>query len=170
MHPANTEKCTGPDPENPSEYVNFHAFAANVFERRFFSNGPTWAIWAQRDAHEDRREEKGVIRDAYVLAAAQWILWYGQSLFKQVLFPGDAPDDLRPWTPGPLYHGKASLSLHRWHFWRDGFNAVASGQEKGGEAFGQECTSVAAKAVEIMDSLERNMTFTRFRIFHPLHN
>ncbi|CAF9921354.1 hypothetical protein IMSHALPRED_005160 [Imshaugia aleurites] len=159
-----------PDPENPSEYVNFHAFAANVFERRFFSNGPTWAIWAQRDAHEDRREEKGVIRDAYVLAAAQWILWYGQSLFKQVLFPGDAPDDLRPWTPGPLYHGKASLSLHRWHFWRDGFNAVASGQEKGGEAFGQECTSVAAKAVEIMDSLERNMTFTRFRIFHPLHN
>ncbi|KAI9818968.1 MAG: hypothetical protein M1832_004136 [Thelocarpon impressellum] len=78
-----------PDPDNPGAYVNFHAFAANLADRGIFTTYPTWAIWAQREAHEDRREQ-GVIGDAYVLAAAQWILWYRQSLFKQVLLRAES--------------------------------------------------------------------------------
>ena len=70
---ANTEPCTEPDPQNPSEYVNFHAFAANLYERRIFRADPTWAIWAQREANEIGRKEHGSVRDGYVLAAAQWI-------------------------------------------------------------------------------------------------
>ena len=70
---ANTEPCTESDPQNPSEYVNFHAFAANLYERRIFRADPTWAIWAQREAHEIGRKEHGSVRDGYVLAAAQWI-------------------------------------------------------------------------------------------------
>ena len=82
------------------------------------------------------------MRDVYVLAAAQWILSYGQSFFKQVLFPGDVDsDDLRLWKQGPRYDCNAGLSLQRWHFWRDGFSAKASrerGKEKrrGGEVYG----------------------------------
>ncbi len=147
------------DPGYPSKYVNFHAFAANLDERRVFSTSPTWAIWAQRDAHETRQEDQGSIRDAYILAAAQWILWYGQSFFKQIIFREDvSTDTLRMWSPGPLYDGKSFLSLHRWHFWRDSFNAVAS-EEKGEKEFGQECKTVAGKAAALMDSLEKNMTF-----------
>ena len=157
---ANPELYAGPDAENPSKYINFHAFAANLHERRIFPTNPTWAIWAQREAHETRREGQGSFHDVYVSAAAQWILLYGQSFFKQVLFPGDvSSDDLRLWNPGPLYDGKAYLSLQRWHFWRDGFNAVASDEKEEEKGFGQECKMVAAKAAEMMDSLEKNMTF-----------
>ena len=197
------ENRTGPFTEYPlSYYVNFHAFAANLFEYRIFSNDCTWAIWALRDAHEGGRGQKetGSMRDMYVLAAAQWILWYGQSFFKHIIYPGEIDKDtLRSWKPGPLYtstkflslhrwqfwkdsfknvasggwveekgrHSQErrsvstkSLSLHRWQFWKDGFKNVASGgqdEEKGG--YSQECRSVSAKAADIMDALEKNMTF-----------
>ncbi len=149
----------GPDPDNPSIYVNFHAFAANLFERRIFPTDPTWAIWAQREAHEKSPVKEPSIRAAYVLAAAQWIMWSGQSLFKQVIFTGDvSPNDLQCWTPGPLYGGDSRLSLRRWRFWKDSFSHVAFGGEKEEEAFVQESNKVAAKASQLMDSLERSMT------------
>ncbi|KAI9847730.1 MAG: hypothetical protein M1837_001978 [Sclerophora amabilis] len=161
------------EPENANAYANFHAFAANIHERRIFRTNPTWAIWAQREAHETAGKEQGRYRDGYVLAAAQWILWYGQSLFKQVLFPGEISSrDLQRWKPGPLYCGKAYLSLQRWHFWRDGFKSVASGEKEKVEWVSQECTNVAAKAAEMMDSMERNMTFDasdRLTIFGKGH-
>jgi Protein of unknown function (DUF3632) len=163
---AKTEVHTVPDPENPLDYVNFHAFAANLFERPIFpTDSPTWAIWAHRDAHEGRaphEDEEGTLGGIYVLAAAQWILWYGQRFFKHLLFPGEvSPDDLRMWSPGPLYHGKAHLTLDRWHFWRDGYKAVASSGKEGDEekGYSQECKDVAAKAAAMMDALEKNMTF-----------
>lgn len=158
---AKTRSYTGPGPELLNEYVNFHAFAANLFDRHIFCSDPSWAIWAQREAHEDGG--KGYIHDVNVLAAAQWILWYGQSFFKHLLFPGDvSADDLRKWRPGPLYKGKAHLTLHRWHFWRDGFNAVASEGMADEKGLRRECEIVAGKAAEMMDSLERNMTFGSF--------
>lgn len=159
---AKTELYTDsqPDPEDPSEHINSHAFAANLFERRIFTTDILWAIWALRDAHENPQDEKGRIRDGHVSAAAQWILWYGQSFFKHVLFPGEvSSDDLRSWSPGPLYHGEAHLSLHRWHFWRGRFSAVVSGKTGWEKWYSQECKTLAAKAAEMMDSLEKNMTF-----------
>lgn len=151
---------TGPDQEFPSRYINFHAFAAHIDERRTLSTDPTWAIWAQREAHEtphDTVHDSGT--GTHVLAAAQWILWYGRTLFQQVLCPADvASDDLRDWKPGPLYDGKSGLSLERWRFWRDGFDAVASGRTKEDVKSGQECMEVAARAVGIMDALEKSMT------------
>ena len=162
IYPTNSDDHTGPFPDYPlSYYVNFHAFAANVFEYRIFSKGSTWAIWALREAHEESRNEKASLRDMYVLAAAQWILWYGQSFFKEIIYPGEIDNNtLRRWQPGPLYTGTQFLSLHRWQFWKDSFKNVVSGEqdeEKGG--YGLECRSVSAKAADIMDALERNMTF-----------
>jgi hypothetical protein len=65
------------------------------------------------------------------------------------------------WSPGPLYHGKAHLTLDRWHFWRDGYKAVASSGKEEDEKkwYSQECKDVAAKAAAMMDALEKNMTF-----------
>lgn len=96
------------------------------------------------------------------------MVWYGQSLFEQVLFPGDvSEEDLQHWTPGSLYRGGNGLDVRRWRFWRDGFEAVASlpllsnlsgkGEEKGG--FGEECRSVAKRAAGMMEALERGMSF-----------
>lgn len=165
LYLAKPEGCTGPDPEKPHNYVNFHAFAANLFERRIVSTNPTWAIWAQREAHEGRTPYAGNDRipsDIYILAAAQWILLYGPSFFKHILFQGEvSSENLRHWTPGPLYKGKAHLTLHRWHFWRDAYNTVASSETEKGKGYSQECKDVAAKAAAMMDALENNMTYRK---------
>ncbi|KAL8831639.1 MAG: hypothetical protein Q9191_000753 [Dirinaria sp. TL-2023a] len=147
-----------PDPEDPGAYVNFHAFAANLFERRIIRTNPNWAIAAMREAHEESLEAKADVRDALVMAAAQWIFWYGQSLFKQVICPGDVSEiDLRQWRPGPLYDGKAELSLRRWHFWKDSFNNIDFAGSEKALGFGPECKDVAVKAAQLMESRELNM-------------
>lgn len=141
-------------------YVNFHAFVANLDERRIFRTRPTWAIWAMRDAHETSLAQNGnSTRDEHVLAAAQWILWYGQTLFKGIICLGDTPGDLGPWTPGLLYGGRADLSIERWHFWRHGFRAVGFGGKEDERAYGEVCRKVAARAAEMMDALEKEMIF-----------
>lgn len=95
----------------------------------------------------------------YVLAAAQWILLYGQSLFKQVRFAGEVSgEDLRRWSPGPKYKGGAELTLRRWRFWRDRYKAIASSSEEDEQRYGEECKNVATKAAALMDALEKNMT------------
>ncbi len=95
------------------------------------------------------------------MGAAQWILWFGQSLFKRVLFPGEAEiEDLtHSWGPGQLYQGQGGLSIDRWRFWKKGFASVAAGVGGEKEWFGAECVRVSAKAAEIMELLEESMTF-----------
>ena len=180
--------CVGYDEENPHECINYAAFLAHLEDRRIFGTSPTWAIRALREAFEDYQESLWM-EDLHVLIAAQWILWYGQSLFKQFLTLGQAsPDDLMAWAPGPLYEeGRQVLSLDRWRFWRDRFHAVASGKndkeganrlfsrlrlcgsdpksvalsEKVGRDMGlhEECQKVAGKAADIMDVAEKSMSF-----------
>lgn len=156
---------TGPDPENPGYYVNFHAFAANIQECRVLGGDFTWAIWVLREAHEDICMEEGefrqLVRDELILAAAQWILWCGQSLFKQVLFREDIDPNLlaKAWCTGKLYHGEGGLSMDRWRFWRNGFEGIAAGARGEKEGYGEECVRVAARAAVIMKTLEESMTF-----------
>lgn len=157
---AEPNTYAAPDPDYPSYYVNFHAFAANLFERRIVPTNPTWFIWVQRDAHETPIEEQGSVRDAYILGAAQWVFWCGQSFFKQILYPGEiSTDELRKWSPGPFYSGQTFLSLQRWRFWRDSFNAVACKEKEEENGYSEECKTVAGKAANLMDSLEENMMF-----------
>ncbi len=172
-HPPSPSHCSineclfvkGPDPENPGQHVNFSAFAAHLCERRVLSGEPTPAIWALREAFEEKCKEEGesdqLLRDELVLAAAQWILWCGQSLFKQVLYTGEVdPDRLqKSWRPGTLFRGEGGLSVERWHFWRRGFSAVAAGKGGEKEGYGKECMEVAARAAAIMEALEKAMTF-----------
>ena len=152
------DNLSEPDPDQPGRWVSFQAFVANLFERGTLGTSPTWAIWAQREAHERGVEVDVSLRAPYLLAAAQWILLYGQALYKQVLCPEDVSAvNSRLWKPGSLYHGGADLSLHRWHFWRDSFRAAAAGTEEKG--FDSECQIWAARAADMMDALERNMAF-----------
>lgn len=96
-----------------------------------------------------------MVRDAWVLGAAQLILWHGQGLFKLVLSPEDlVEDDKVPrWLVGePEEHGP--IELEKWVLWRDRFNEVA-----GNETYGAECRDVAKKAAEIMNVIKRSMLF-----------
>ena len=183
-------KLADPDTHGASKYVNFHAFVARFFIRNFGGvNLSTWAIWALRDALEHNHEacdnlSSSENRDSYVSAAAQWILWSGQSLFQSLILVenGSGIDSIsgkqkqqpekQEWKPGPLYKGRAELSRHRWRFWRDRFGAFASGSasyvatsagnEKDGGAdvpCSEECQHLARKAAILMGVLEDSLTF-----------
>lgn len=110
-----------------------------------------------RDALESSLEkEEASIRDAYILGAAQWILWHGQGLFMQIRYPGhESKEDKRLWNPGELYKGgEPLLTVHRWHFWADRFKATVT-ESKG---MSEECSAVVGKAVSMMECIERSMT------------
>ena len=148
--------CSDPDDEIPMEFVNLNAFAANLWERRILSDEISWAIDPLREAHENGKEKRIISHELSIMTAAQWIFWSGQSVFKHIQY---AVSD--SWVEGcytgPLFGGEAELSLRRWHFWRDGFRAAAAAAD--GSQFGEECRNMAARSAELMDSLEKTMTF-----------
>lgn len=142
-----------PDPKNLTAWVNFHSFVAKVEFHVWHTHAkPTWAIWALRDAFEqnDKYYPSTAIRDTYVLAAAQYVLYKGQDVIQSIAYPGDvSPLDKQHWALGPGYLGSADLNISRWHHWRDGFVAAAdSGVST------DEVRTVARKAAKLMDALE----------------
>lgn len=164
----------GPDPNKLAQHVNFHAFAAILWGYSLpYISSPTWPIWAMRDAHEQdpSQPDKAALRNTKMLSATQWIIWYGQRLFQQLLYPGDVTETLlRMWRTGPGYTGKGGLNLDRWHFWRDGFNSVASSATTSEESrtdkdakvepdYTDECRRLARRATTLMDTIEASMTF-----------
>ena len=84
-------------------------------------------------------------------------IWNGQDLFMQIRYPGDVLSDTTVWTPGkpPSSVLKPLLTLHKWQFWRDCFRAVAGEESEAGD----ECKTVSTKAADMMDAIEKNMSF-----------
>jgi hypothetical protein len=134
----------GDDGADPSRYVNYQAFVANLMEVGVWLPGPSLALYAMRGTFQESHEGEGpAIRDAWALGAAQWILWNGQGLFKLVLWPGDGKME-----------EMQQITLKDWHTWRARFREIA-----GSGKFGEECRTVAGKAANMMDMLERVMSF-----------
>ena len=80
-----------------------------------------------RDAFQGEVRNGQFFRIDYVLAAAQWILWYGQTLFMRISGGPEMCDDRKDeWRPGDRYKGGPELSLEWWHFWKERFRAVAA--------------------------------------------
>jgi len=80
------------------------------------------------------------------MAAAQWIICSGQSLFKEVLRNGGlSAHHQLPWHTGKLYKGKAGLSLDRWHFWRECFRVISLDL-----GVSWECIGEAKMAADVM--------------------
>lgn len=141
-----------PNPQNLAKYVNFHFFVAEVEFCVWQRSRPTWAIWELRAAFEQDDEfyPSSAVRDAYVLAAAQYLLLKGQDLIQQIVYPGDISAlDKQHWEPGPRYSGSADMDVRRWHYWRNGFAVEA---QKGTAS--DEVKAVADKTTKLMDMLE----------------
>lgn len=77
----------GDDDADPARFVNYQAFMANLQDIGVWLPGSTDAVQVLNQAFSitDRESDPAAIQDAWILGAAQWILWYGQGLFKQIL-------------------------------------------------------------------------------------
>lgn len=72
---------------DPARYINFQAFEAHPNDTGIFLASPNQALQAMNSAfseYKDHPQDTPEIRDAWVLGAAQWILWNGQQLFRLV--------------------------------------------------------------------------------------
>lgn len=114
--------------------------------------------------HDDGGSVQGARckRYGFVMAASQWILWYGQALYKQITWSdfGNDPITASMWQFGPGYEAsglaRGLLDKSRWEFWRTGFQAAA-----GESTYPEECRILASKAACIMEQLERDTVFSR---------
>jgi hypothetical protein len=154
------------DPENPSElqgWVNFSAFQANLDALNVWSQetpfiamtldpvfekprGPADFSW-----HPNAPDVERTYRDAYIMAAAQWIIWDGQNLYRRALYKGP-PKGSRLSDDTFFDVEKTSVTLDRWKFWKQGFKAVPDEDGVSGE-----CKDVALRAYTLMDALETCM-------------
>lgn len=92
-----------------------------------------------------------------MLGAAQLILWYGQGLFNLILLPEELepePDYTVPRWLGAEPDARGPLTLKTWLVWREGFLDASESSD-----YGAECREVAKKAANIMDTLQKSMTF-----------
>lgn len=132
------------DDETAERYVNYQSLAAHLFGAGVYPPDPGDVRYVMRVAfdesvaHTTHEGESPAVRDAWVLGAAQWIIWAGQGLFKQVVLPIN--DD--------------QITIKEWTEWKAKFYVVVAS-----EKYGEECISVASRAVEIMDALEKCMSF-----------
>ncbi|KAJ5825489.1 hypothetical protein N7474_002627 [Penicillium riverlandense] len=151
----------GPSEEDPQAWPNFNAFLAHAQSRGVGPKEPEWALETLRDTFErgidpsnfrDFSNFEGE-RDQEIIAAAQYILWDGQSMFKRCLCP--VPGDMGHDSYNRLRDGYYMFSLGRWRRWKNGFKKNA--EEENG--VGEECRKVCAKTAALMETMEASMRF-----------
>jgi hypothetical protein len=100
---------------------------------------PNGALIAMRGAFEQDDEGKNpAIRKAWIMGAAQWILWNGQGLFKLLLWPTDTK-----------LQGEEPFTRKSWRDWTSGFQNIAKS-----DRYGEECKSVATHAAQLMHTID----------------
>ena len=114
-----------------------------------------------RLAFEEKQPEESWERDCYAMSAAQWILWYGQSLFKMILYSQFEEEDAMAvnggaWRLGSHYEGPQLVvrSVERWRFWKGRFDAIESDTQAS-----DECRKLASKAAGLMEAIQRALLF-----------
>ena len=106
------------------EFPNFQAMLAKVY--RVYELDWTYIVWTMREAleekpgHDDRKRGRGT-QESYVIAAANWIIYAGDSVRMAVKDRKLQPDDSKASEGGELFKGKAGLTAARWSFWQHRF-------------------------------------------------
>lgn len=138
------------------EWVNFHAFLAHLEASGAMTrDSPTYAVMELRDTFEEPAGDPNM-QDYRVMASAQWILWYGQKLFRHMSHATPPPtDEARTMRVGSLSPaGTAPFSLQRWRLWQKGFEDAAGSKKRS-----EECRRVASKASDLMEVIATSRTF-----------
>lgn len=116
---------------------------------------PTFAVWEMRDAFETEPQDQ--FHQYHVMAAAQWILWDGQEIFKYMANPLPVSDDeARIWRLGERCSSSSVdvISLARWQLWKEGFKAAAAADDGS-----HESKDLAERAAGLMDVIEKSLSF-----------
>ncbi|KAF3479836.1 uncharacterized protein GIQ15_06812 [Arthroderma uncinatum] len=159
LAPASGDKSASSN--DAQRWINQNAFAARLLnlEKVSWSN---FAVWSLRSALEEN-VTSDESHKCNVAAAAQWMMYSGPYLLKEVKSDaakevqeqeadnGEAkPNKGQPLAAGTLYKGKGKERLcpERWQFWKQQFGEIA---QQGGE---ENVKSVAQLAKEKMDSAE----------------
>lgn len=108
----------GDDDASPKRFINFHSFLAHLINSGTWLATPEDALQTMRRAFEENLEKENTeIRDAWVMGAAQWILWSGQVPLQSLLWPYN--------NENIISDGKNVLE--KWHTWKDEFRKVSGG-------------------------------------------
>ncbi|KFY92493.1 hypothetical protein V498_04904 [Pseudogymnoascus sp. VKM F-4517 (FW-2822)] len=135
----------GADDSDPARFVNYEAFQAHIMDSGMWLPSLDGAMGTIEQAFEESHKgESPQIQDAWVLGAAQHILWSGQTLFKLLLWPRNEES----------IFSDREVALRKWHTWRDEFRKVS-----GDDGRGEECRGVSKRVVDIMEALEKGMVF-----------
>ena len=139
-------------------WANLNAFIASL-TRADLAGFWIYAIWAIRDALEMERkdyepahkpERAAKLLDAYVPAAAAWIIVMGKELWEK-------DEDLTPKNPnqgdpakgGALWKGKSAFCKDQWDLWATRFEALS-----GMEDLTTETREIAAEAFARMEEIK----------------
>ncbi|KAK1762555.1 hypothetical protein QBC33DRAFT_461266, partial [Phialemonium atrogriseum] len=153
--------ASGPDEENHNAWVNINAFKANLFATGVWGTSPGQSLKTLCDAFETKKPEEAWERDCKVMAAAQWILWHGQTLFKLIIYDHleEPPGEGSNWGFGNELEGSKMppRSVERWRFWKAGFEAVEQRALNGWNNNSIACISclLGMTLMQRIESLER---------------
>ena len=152
-------KHSVPEADDPQVYVNFQAFMAALWAIELWGPGEAQALYAMRDAFEESSANREKWEaDSYTMAAAQWILFYGQGIFKMILNPAGIDSETDTvWRFGRHFSGSEKLkpgSVERWRFWQSCFDAAAKD-----DSSSKECQDLARRAADLMDAIAKSMLF-----------
>ncbi|KXJ95093.1 hypothetical protein Micbo1qcDRAFT_200530 [Microdochium bolleyi] len=152
----------------PARYVNFQAFLASLYSTGIFAPGLV-PVPAQRslegafrsnghkldrsaaEAEEAEESDMTVVREAWVTGASQWIIWYGQALFRDIVLSAATRDQAAETS-----EQEQVVTAQHWHMWIEAFGRVATGTSLAGAD--AECREMARRASVLMAHLEGCMT------------
>lgn len=162
----------GPEAEEtPLEWVNYNVLLAQLEAAGvWLARMPSYAIWEMRDAFVTdlgANSQDRELHQCHIKAAAQWILWDGQEIFKYMANPLPVSEgDTRLWQIGDRYTMLAvpEVSLARWRLCKEGFGAAGA---EGGDG-SQECRDLARRAAALMDAIENNEKSMSFWRMHRI--
>ncbi|OJJ51771.1 hypothetical protein ASPZODRAFT_163556 [Penicilliopsis zonata CBS 506.65] len=155
FHRSVYEKCANflfePGTSEEVASLNECAFLARL-SAAGISPDIIYAIWNFRELLEEEAAYKhnAALYSASMAGASVWIIYAGQSLFKEVVHsPRASSLNETSWRTGTLYDGPI-LGFPRWSFWRKTLDAARESPR-----VGDDTRVLTQKAVELMDVLER---------------
>lgn len=130
-------------------WTNLNYFLARLTESEVHTFY-MYAIWAMRDALEEKADPPKAWYDAHVPAAAAWVFALGSQLYarEEDLTPKNEYEG-NPARGGALWTGGSEFSKARWDFWKRRFKEVAEEEEAS-----EETKKIAKEAVAEMQRAE----------------
>ncbi|RMZ84867.1 hypothetical protein DV738_g254, partial [Chaetothyriales sp. CBS 135597] len=152
--------------KDPMDYVNSQAFTANFLlshlmsKHLFLSVIPSLGYSMYVAFKQNHSEEPQQAQDAWVMGAAQWILWRAEEAFSLVQKPGDpavekAGAKFYFWQKKKKADAIAKIWPYTWDNWQDwkaAFRAIARN-----EAYGSTCRDLAERAADLMAIQEKGL-------------